>query len=183
MKKLLKNTRLHLILLAVSLLITTTILGLSAELTGTASYSPSFKVVADSSIKLSIDGTKYIGEPIGLNQTVMLSPTVKNESSVTVFLFAEITEMDENSFLLDGDVGLSGNWINLGIDGRKVFYWGINGVLDSVGTNGNVTLFNELTVKEDAPVDGVSRSISITVYAIQTLGLESKTPEQVWGNF
>ena len=110
MLKKLTSPQLNLLILAVSLLIITTVLGLSAYLTGTEQYGQAFTIVADSDIELEISGIEYTGDPIARGQVLELGPTVRNKSSVEAYLFAEITSMNTDVFAIDGGTDLGSHW-------------------------------------------------------------------------
>lgn len=69
MKKIIKNTRLQLIVLAISLLITTTVLGLSAYLNDQDEFSMSFTVISKDDFQIVINGHMYNNEVVFAGST------------------------------------------------------------------------------------------------------------------
>lgn len=177
MKKLL-NTRLHLIVLAVSLLITTTILGLSAELSDQADYSTTFTVVSKGDFDIDITGKKYNDKLIFAGQTLDISPTITHSSTeYPAYVFAKI-EMD-SIFDFD-DNGISSDWAPLeGED--NVYYYGTNEGLVPFTAATPSTLFGSVKI-DPAAGTTTDATIAITVYALQTIDHDPTSPTAVWGD-
>lgn len=177
MKKLL-NTRLHLIVLAVSLLVTTTILGLSAQLNDQDEFSTSFTVVSKDDFQINITGEKYNDQVVFAGTTLPINPTITHiGDAYPAFVFAEI-ELDNNTFELDGN-GINSDWTQL--DGTdNVWYYGTDEGLTPFTSTDSSTLFNSVIVRDDAA--SVDAEIAITVYAIQTIDYDASDVQHVWGD-
>lgn len=176
MKRLLQNTRLQLVTLAISLLITTTILGLSAYLNDQDSYSAALKVVSKEDFKIEITGEPYNGDVYFAGSSIPINPTVTHVGEYDCYLFAEV-DVDEDIF--EYDHGFNGDeWIHL--SGNVYYYGDENGLLPFSSTDSS-TFFDSVTAREDIESSATTQ-IAITVYAIQTMGYENKSPATVWGD-
>lgn len=177
MKKLL-NTRLHLIVLAISLLITTTILGLSAQLNDQDEFSTSFKVVSKDDFQINITGEKYNDQVVFAGTTLPINPTITHiGDAYPAFVFVEI-ELDESTFQLD-DNGINSDWKPL--DGTDtVWYYGTDEGLVPFTSSDSSTLFESVIVRDDAA--STDAEIAITVYAVQTIDHDPTSPTAVWGD-
>lgn len=178
MKKLL-NTRLHLIVLAVSLLITTTILGLSAELSDQADYATTFTVVSKGDFDIDIIGKKYDDKLIFAGQTLDISPKITHSSSeYPAYVFAKI-EMD-SIFDFD-DNKINSDWAPLEGEDNVWFYGSLDGGLEEFTSETPSTLFGSVVVDPDAGTT-TDATIAITVYAVQPAGYNNPSPTAVWGD-
>lgn len=176
--KYLKNTRLHLIVLALSLLVTTTVLGLSAQLNDQDEFSTSFKVVSKGDFQISIIGEKYNDQVIFAGTTLPINPTITHVGDAyPAYVFAEI-ELDENTFTLDDD-GMNSDWTLLDGTGN-IYYYGTDEGLTPFKSTDTSTLFGSVVVRDDAA--STDASIGITVYAIQTIGYNAADIHRIWGD-
>lgn len=174
--KILKNTRLHLIVLAVSLLITTTVLGLSAYLNDQDDFSTSFKVVSKDDFKVEISGEKYDNEVFFAGSSILVNPTVTHVGEYDCYLFAEVN-VDEDIF--EYDHGFNGDeWFNLI---GNVYYYGDENGLKAFSSSDSSMFFDSVTVRDDISSSSTAE-IGITVYAIQTMGYNAAEPATVWGD-
>lgn len=178
MKRLIHNTRLHFIVLAVSLLITTTILGLSAYLNDQDEFSTSFTVVSKDDFQIVINGQMHNNEVVFAGSTLPINPTISHiGDAYPAYVFAQI-DVDENTFDFD-DNGINTDWTLL--DGTEnVYYYGTSEGLVPFTSSDSSTLFGSVIVREDAA--SVDAQITVTVYAIQTMGYSASNPQAVWGD-
>lgn len=178
MKKIIHNTRLHLIILAVSLLITTTVLGLSAYLNDQDEFSTSFTVVSKDDFQIVINGQMHNNEVVFAGSSLAINPTISHiGDAYPAYVFAEI-DVDENMFDFD-DNGINTDWTLL--DGTdNVYYYGTSENLVPFTSSDSSTLFNSVIVRDDAA--SVDAQIAVTVYAIQTMGYNASNPQAVWGD-
>lgn len=179
MKKIITNTRLHLVTLAVSLLITTTVLGLSAFLHDDADFSTTFTVVSKDVFKINITGQRHDNEVIFAGSSLDNSPTITHTGDAyPAYVFAMV-DIDTNTFEPDDD-GMNSDWTLL--DGTEnVWYYGTDEGLVPFTSSDSSTLFNSVIVRDDASTNN-SAKIAVTVYAIQTMGYDASSPSDVWSD-
>ena len=178
MKKIMKNTRLQFLVLAVSLLITTTVLGLSAYLNDQDEFSTSFTVVSKDDFQIVINGQMHNNEVVFAGSNLAINPTISHiGDAYPAYVFAQI-DVDENTFDFDDD-GINTDWTLL--DGTaNVYYYGTSEGLVPFTSSDSSTLFGSVIVRDDAA--SVDAQIAVTVYAIQTIGYENASPTAVWGD-
>lgn len=159
-------------------LITTTILGLSAQLNDQDEFSTSFKVVSKDDFQIVINGEKYNDQVVFAGTTLPINPTITHiGDAYPAFVFAEI-ELDDSTFQLD-DNGISSDWKPL--DGTdNVWYYGTDEGLVPFTSSDSSTLFESVIVRDDAA--STDAEIAITVYAIQTIDHDPTSPTAVWGD-
>lgn len=180
MKKILLNPRFHLVLLAVSLLITTAILGLSAYLFDQDEFSTTFTVVSKDDFQVAVTGQMHNDEVVFAGSQLDVNPTVTHiGDAYPAYVFAQI-DLDEDTFAYDGD-GINSEWCLL--DGTdNVYFYGTDedGLTPFTSTDSS-TLFHSVIVHDDADSDDAA-SIAVTVYAIQTVGYDATDPQSVWSD-
>lgn len=179
MKKLLNNTRFHLVTLAISLLITTTVLGLSAFLHDDADFSTTFTVVSKDDFKINITGQRHDNEVIFAGSSLDISPTITHTGDAyPAYVFAMV-DIDTDTFEPDDD-GMNSDWTLL--EGtNNVYYYGTSEGLVPFTSSDSSTLFNSVIVRDDISASGTAE-IAVTVYAIQTMGYDASNPANVWGD-
>ena len=180
MIKTLKSLRFQYLTISLSLAVVTTVLGLSAYITGESIYSGQFRVAAGSELGFSIAGTVFDpnnlqvvtpGDTVDVNAVA----TVSKDIPLYVFVELDIPAGCEMSDFYDSD------WHEIAKD-SNIYYYGANGSLYALGGENCavVPILNGLTVNQDAST-GESFSFSITGYAIQTTHLgNANTPETVF---
>jgi len=175
-----KSTRIHLYIIAASLAVVTTVLGLSAYITQQDTYSAYFRTAAGSDLGFSITGEKFDSENLRLvvpGDTVDVNAvaTVSENTPLYVFVELDIPAGCEKADFYDGD------WHAMSSD-SNIYYYGTNGSLAAMGGENihSVPILRGLTVNQNTQ-SGESFSFSITGYAIQTTNLgNASTPETVF---
>ena len=173
-KKLRAPIRIQFLVIALSLAVTTTVLGLSAYLTDTDTYQRAFKTVGGDNLGFHLTGEKYDGEEeevIVPGSTVPLNLKVSVDKPNDLFIFA---------FAKDGLN--SAEWHPIK-EGSTVYYHGTATSCVSLGpTNGNKSdVLSGITLSTDVQ-GGANYIVTFTGYAIQAANIDavSSTPEQIF---
>ncbi len=180
MIKRLKSLNAQFLVIALSLVVISTVLGLSAYITGESRYDGQFRVAAGSELGFSITGEKFDSENLRLvvpGDTVDVNAvaTVSENTPLYVFVELDIPAGCEKVDFYDGD------WHAMSSD-SNIYYYGTNGSLAAMGGENihSVPILRGLTVNQNTQ-SGESFSFSITGYAIQTTNLgNASTPETVF---
>ena len=176
MKRLFESTRIQLIIIALSLLMTTTVSGLSAYLTDMTSIESSFFTVSGEEFGVSLNGTEYSGETILPGDEIFISPTVTNSGNHAAYVFVETNFPTD--FTIDHETFDSEGWTPLSDD---VYYYGTNGSVNPLDTDENTTPFEGIIFNPNSTnMIGESLDITITAYAIQSKNITDTNAESVW---
>ena len=167
-------------MIAVSMFIMTTILGLSAYLNKNVSRSISFNVMTESDMYIELICDKETTFDVVPGEKVELNLRVQNKSKFPVYLFAKVSE--EGGIIHDKRLGL---WESFYYVETNVYYYGQIDELQAVKGKDNddndgetVDFIDYITIGEN-PEDKHG-TLSITVYAIQSAGHNGTTPEAIW---
>ena len=165
-------------LIALSLYLMTTILGMSAYLTTKKQYEARFYVVKSGNFEIELTGTSYdiFTQTVIPGQTLDFNLSAKNNSSIDMYLFMNIS-MDEYVFqknLIQEE--LSHNGWNQFDYGNDYYYYGYQQKLVPVtpeGDDSKVNLFERLTINPDIyGENNYIHDVDVTLYAVQKIGLE-----------
>lgn len=165
----LKNPRIKLFVIALSLAITATILGLSAYIAEKEEYSASFHTATGSELGFSIVGDPYDNTIVYPGDTIPINLEAKVEGNIPLYLFIE--------FNIPSDCTVDGlnseAWHPIA-DKSNVYYFGNNGILYPLGgENGSSSkVFDNLKLSSTA-AGGQSYELIITGYAIQKKLMET----------
>ena len=177
-KKLRIPIRVQFLVIALSLAVTTTVLGLSAYLTDTDTYQGTFKTVGGDDLGFRLTGEKHDEEVIVPGSTVPLDLTVSVDKPNDLFIFvdlnipAEFTLAELNS----------AEWHPIK-EGSTVYYHGTATSCSSLGpTSGSESdVLSGITLSTDVQ-GGASYTVTITGYAIQAANIDadSSSPEAIF---
>lgn len=176
-KKLRFPVRIQFLIIALSLAITTTVLGLSAYLTDTDEYSSTFRTATGNELGFKIVGTKYTNESVVPGDTVPIDASVVIEKANDLYVFIEIDV--PSAFTINGFNPAV--WKT--VPGyTNVYYYGTQTHLVPLGTeNGSsVDIFGSLTLSTEA-TNGEDYNVNIVGYAIQADYIDaSSSPAEVF---
>ena len=170
--------RVQFLIIALSLAVTTSILGLSAYLTDTDTYQGTFKTVGGDDLGFKLIGENYSEEVIIPGSKVPLDLKVQVDQSTDLFLFVEIDVPAD--FTLDGFNTAEWHPIK---DGSNVYYLGTGSRCVSLGpTNGNKSEVLSGIILSPSAQGGTDYTLTITGYAIQAANIDesASTPEQIF---
>lgn len=169
MKRLLKNTRFHLLLLAFSLFVISSIFGLSAYIMETQTYSGTFRTATGEDLGFSVSGNEFSDELITPGKPVTLEAIATVSGTIPMYVFADLNVPRE--FTIGG---LNAGW-HLIPGSDTVYYYGSSDSLVEVGPgNPSVDIFDTITLSSGVS-NGQSYAVSVTGYAIQSYGIAPNT--------
>lgn len=173
MKRILKSTRFHLLLLAASLFVISSIFGLSAYLTETSSYSGTFRTATGRELGFSVSGNAFEGSVVIPGDTVSLDAKAEVTGSTPLYVFVSIDISEPLTI-----TGLSSSWQRMG--DSNIYYYGTTSDLVALDTNNSsVKIFDGVTLSASENTDS-SYFLTVTGYAIQTKNISSSDPSAVW---
>ena len=170
--------RLQFLVIAASLAITSTLLGLSAYLTDTDTYQSTFRTIAGDDMGFSLTGEAFEDTAILPGQEIELNVTASVTTSNDLFVFVEI---DLPDVFIQPDINTQ-VWHPLE-EGSNVYFFGYESSLLPLGPSSGTTsvkVFDKIMLSTE--VDGSnSYTITVTGYAIQSTNIPSTaTPMQVF---
>ncbi len=176
MKRFLKSSRTHLLLLALSLFVISTILGLSAYLNNVQHYSSSYRTASDEELGFSITGTQLSNQLITPGDTLSMPVGVKVTGDYPLYVF----------IMFDPPAGLTINGFNSSWqpieEGSNVYYYGTSSglyPLDKVN-NPEVSILESVTLPVETG-NNQSYELNITGYAVQADHVSANaTPKAVF---
>lgn len=177
-KKLRVPIRVQFLVIALSLAVTTTVLGLSAYLTDTDTYQGTFKTVGGDDLGFHLTGKEYEEEVIVPGGTVPLNLTVSVDQPNDLFIFVDLN--------IPADFSLAGlnstEWHPIK-EGSTVYYHGTATSCTSLGpTSGSESdVLSGITLSTDVQ-GGANYTVTFTGYAIQAANIDEadSTPEQIF---
>ena len=177
-KKLRIPIRVQFLIIALSLAVTTTVLGLSAYLTDTDTYQGTFKTVGGDDLGFKLTGEKHDEEVIVPGSTVPLNLKVSVDKPNDLFIFVDLD--------IPADFSLAGlnsqEWHPIK-EGSTVYYHGTASSCSSLGpTNGRESdVLSGITLSTDVQ-GGANYTVTFTGYAIQAayIDADTATPEQIF---
>ena len=173
MKRLLKNTHFHLLLLVASLFVISSIFGLSAYLTETSSYSGTFRTATGKELGFQVTGNAFEDTIVVPGDSVDLSARAEVSGSTPLYVFVKIDVSEPLTI-----TGFSSSWHQMGA--TNIYYYGTATDLVAIDTNNpSVAIFDGITLSSDAGTDS-SYYLTVTGYAIQTKNISSSDPAAVW---
>ena len=181
MLKRLRNPRFQFLVIALSLAVITTVLGLSAYITETSTYNAPFRVAAGSDLGFSISGEKFDSSNLKLvtpGDEVTINATASVSGATPLYVFIEMNTPADCTLVdfYDSD------WHPISAN-SKVYYYGANGTLSALGGDNSsaAIILSGISVNQSASA-GQSFDFSITGYAIQQKNLEDKagSPAEVY---
>ena len=185
-KKLRIPIRVQFLIIALSLAVTTTVLGLSAYLTDTDTYQRTFKTVGGDDLGFHLTGEEYEEdedddvEVIIPGSTVPLGLAVSVDQSNDLFIFVDLNIPADFAFAKNGLNTAEWHPIK---EGSTVYYHGTASSCSSLGpTNGRESdVLSGITLSTDVQ-GGASYTVTITGYAIQADNIDEtkSTPEQIF---
>lgn len=178
-KKLHVPIRVQFLIIALSLAVTTTVLGLSAYLTDTDTYQGTFKTVGGDDLGFHLTGEEHDEEVIVPGSTVPLDLKALVNQSNDLFIFVDLD--------IPADFAMTGlnsaEWHQIK-EGSTIYYHGTASSCVSLGpTNGSESdVLSGITLSTDVQ-GGANYSVTITGYAIQATNIDEteSTPEQIFG--
>ena len=178
-KKLHVPIRVQFLIIALSLAVTTTVLGLSAYLTDTDTYQGTFKTVGGDDLGFHLTGEEHDEEVIVPGSTVPLDLKALVNQSNDLFIFVDLDIPADFSI-----TGLnSAEWHQIK-ERSTIYYHGTASSCVSLGpTNGSESdVLSGITLSTDVQ-GGANYSVTITGYAIQATNIDEteSTPEQIFG--
>lgn len=118
MKRFLRNSRLHLLLLAFSLFAVTTIFGLSAYLTDTQTYQGTFRTTKGQELGFKISGKAYENSIVVPGDSVTLDAKAEVSGDTPLYVFVKIDT--PAAFEING---LNSRWRQISED-SPIYYYG-----------------------------------------------------------
>lgn len=169
--------RVQFLIIALSLAITSTILGLSAYLTDTDTYQGTFRTASGDELGFKLTGTEHTDELVTPGDTITLNAVAKIEKANDLYLFVKLDIPSD--FTL---VGLNTTEWHPISEGSNIYYLGSGGTLLPLGTeNGSTSrILDGITLSPEA-VGGSSYTVTITGYAIQADNISPSSPASVFG--
>ena len=186
------NPRLQLLIIAASLLITTTFLSLSAFLTDTTTFKAHLDTSVEGLFGVSITAQHFQdNEPIIPLEEVTFDPVVENQGrkDAYVFLKVSIPVDEENADLYTYTINSGWTQVeDLGVGNQLhsiVYGYGNSDGLTVLEAESEPTvpLFNTVTMKQMKNSDYLAihtSDIEIKSYAIQSIGISDARPDAVW---
>ena len=173
MIKKLKNLNAQFLVIALSLVVITTVLGLSAYIVDTEVYQVYFRTAAGADLEFSVSGEPFPAEEVivcpGDEVFINAKASVTGQNPVYMFIKREIP----SDFAVNGFN--SSCWIPLD-DRDNIYYFGTENGLIAVGGDrgiGDYDILSSLALSETAKADQ-DLTFTITGYAIQQRNLEEK---------
>ena len=184
MIKKMKSLNAQFLVIALSLAVITTVLGLSAYITETSTYSAPFRVAAGSDLGFSIAGEKFDASNLKLvtpGDEIPINATASVTGDTPLYVFIEMDTPADCTLVDFYDY----DWYPITTN-SKVYYYGANGTLSALGGDNSkgAPILSGITVNQSAAA-GQSFDFSITGYAIQQKNLEEKagSPAEVYNLF
>ena len=169
-----KSTRLHLLVLAFSLLVISFVLGLSAYLTETSSYSGTFRTATGKELGFQVTGNAFDDAILTPGDTVDLSVKAEVSGSIPLYVFVKIDISEPLAITC-----MKNTWQQM--NDSNIYYYGTASSLVPLDTtNPSAAIFDGVSLSSDAGTDS-SYYVSVTGYAIQTKNIPSSDPAAVWG--
>ena len=176
--------RVQFLIIALSLAVTTTVLGLSAYLTDTDTYQRTFKTVGGDDLGFHLTGEEYEededddAEVIVPGSTVPLNLKVSVDKPNDLFIFVDLD--------IPADFSLAGlnsqEWHPIK-EGSTVYYHGTASSCSSLGpTSGSESdVLSGITLSTDVQ-GGANYTVTFTGYAIQAANIDadSSSPETIF---
>lgn len=162
-----KSLRLQFLVIAISLAVITTVLGLSAYLVDRSTFGGSFETVAGSDLGFSVFSDKYTSNNTTTlipGDTLELDASAKVSGNIPLYVFVDINCPDEYCTIEGMNTQF---WHQLG--NSDVYYYGYEGELSPLGQDygkNPVLIFNGIKLSETAKVEETF-NFSVTGYAIQ----------------
>lgn len=174
-----KSTRLHLLLIAGTLILTTFILSLSAYLTDKQELSDQFKTPSEEDFGITMTGSTITNHDIMPGETVILNPTITNRGTEgnPVYVFME-TDMDSD-FLIPTD-DLDNRWQKLS---ENIYYYCDSENSSRLGAleSDDATIpFTSIKLSEEVDDFDADYNFKVTAYAIQTKSVNAASPSDAW---
>ena len=179
MKKIISSTRLHLLLIAGTLVITTFILSISAYLTDKQELSDQFTTPSEEDFGITMDGSTITNHDIMPGDSIVLNPTITNDGSEgnPVYIFMQ-TEMDSDFQIPAED--FDDRWQKL--SDNTYYYCASDNTskLGALDSSDYTTPFTSIKLSEEVDDFDVEYNFKITAYAIQTKNVNAASPSSVW---
>ena len=169
MVKRLSSLRLQFLVIAISLAVITTVLGLSAYITERREYNAAFHTATGTELGFSITGEPLNNELVYPGDPILINAAANVEGDIPLYVFIEVdipADCTKNGFNSTG-------WQPI-TEGSNLFYYGNYGTLYPLGGEDNGTsadILTSLTLSEEAK-SNQNYEFSITGYAIQAYKFE-----------
>ena len=175
-KKLKFPLRIQFLVIALSLAVTTTVLGLSAFLTDTDIYQGTFRTALGDELGFKLTGDAHEDEAILPGGTVDLNVCAKIDKPNDLYLFVELDIPSDFE-----KVGFNSTEWHPISEGSDIYYFGNATSLVSLGkTNGTDSDILD-GIKLSTEVEGgESYTVTITGYAIQADNISTTSPTAVF---
>ena len=162
-RKLKISIRIQFLIIAISLAVTSGILGLSAYLTDTDTYEATFHIAAGSDLGFSLTGEQYYDETIMPGTNVPLNVVATSENSYPLYVFVKIDIPAD--FVKKGFN--SEEWHPIEED-SVIYYYGNDMSLTPLGGGNKISadILESITLNTDVQ-GGQDCTLTITGYAIQ----------------
>ena len=169
--------RVQFLIIALSLAITSTILGLSTYLTDTDTYQGTFRTASGDELGFRLTRTEHTDELVTPGDTITLNAVAKIKKATDLYLFVKLDIPSD--FTL---VGLNTTEWHPISEGSNIYYLGSGGTLLPLGTENGSSSRNldGITLSTEA-VGGSSYTVTITGYAIQADNISPSSPASVFG--
>ena len=175
-KKLKFPLRIQFLVIALSLAVTTTVLGLSAFLTDTDIYQGTFRTALGDELGFKLTGDAHEDEAILPGGTVDLNVCAEIDKPNDLYLFVELdipSDFEKVGFN-------STEWRPIS-EGSDIYYFGNATSLVSLGkTNGTDSDILDGIKLSPEVEGGESYTVTITGYAIQAANINSTSPTAVF---
>ena len=175
-KKLKFPLRIQFLVIALSLTVTTTVLGLSAYLTDTDIYQGTFRTALGDELGFKLTGDAHEDEAILPGGTVDLNVCAEIDKPNDLYLFVELDIPSDFE-----KVGFNSTEWHPISEGSDIYYFGNATSLVSLGkTNGTDSDILDGIKLSPEVEGGESYTVTITGYAIQAANINSTSPTAVF---
>ena len=175
-KKLKFPLRIRFLVIALSLAVTTTVLGLSAYLTDTDTYQGTFRTVLGDELGFKLTGNAHEDEAILPSGTVNLNAYAEIDKPNDLYLFVKLdipSDFEKVGFN-------SAEWHPIS-EGSDTYYFGNATSLVALGkTNGTDSRILDGIKLSPEVEGGESFTVTITGYAIQAANIDTTSPTAVF---
>lgn len=173
--------RIQFLIIALSLVVTSIILNMSAYLTDTDTYEQHFRTAAGDELGFKLTGTKYENDNLSIipGNTVELNVRAVSEKDIELYIFVKLDIPADFELVGFYDVG----WHPIS-EGSNIYYFGHSdpGALVALGsTNGTSTpVLNGIKLSTESK-GGQNYKVVITGYAIQAANIDrASSPANVF---
>ena len=169
-----RNIRFQFLVIALSLFVVTTILGLSAYLSDKASEGFTFKTIVGEGVDIALTPEGYTStNNIYPGESIPMAPVVTNTGEAPAYVFITFDTSSDKLTIPEEAVN-DDNWKSFSVDGQTVYaYVDDDGGLKTI-SEGNDTSAPFDSIQLDPSLTSLpgEYDATVTAYAIQSAGME-----------